>query len=778
MAIRAAFHRTRLVTALALATLLAALAPTAQAAIWTSVSEQTIPIAGDRIITPHAYRTYAIDLDELRDMLATAPSEVAGVRAAESNTTIDIPMPDGSLATFRVVESPIVAPELAQKYPEIRTYLGQGVTDPTATVRFDVVPQGFHAQIISASGTVYVDPYQRDDTAHYITYHKRDAARAESHLPRLAGEMPTCVLDATDDEIGRAVEIGHDYMARESARTGEQLRTYRVAIGATGEYTSFHGGTVPLGVAAIVTAMNRVNGIYERDVSVRMELIANNDLIVYTNAATDPYTNNNGATMLAENQIVCDGVIGAANYDIGHVFSTGGGGIASLGVVCTNGSKARGVTGLPSPIGDTFYVDYVAHEMGHQYNATHTFNGSAGSCSSNRTATSAFEPGSGSTIMAYAGICSPQNIQFFSDDYFHVISLAQIAGFTQFGGGNICPVTTFTGNTPPVPDASQSVSFTHVPASTPFMLTGSATDVDGDDLTYCWEEYDLGPQGAPNTPSGNAPIFRSFAPTTDLTRVFPRWQDIINGTQTLGEILPTYDRNLRFRFTVRDNAAGGGGHAWNQINFECDATAGPFEVTAPNVAGTISSLSPYTVMWNVANTDNGITNCQSVDILLSTDGGFTYPTVLVAGTPNDGSEDVDFPDINASMARVMVKAADNVFFDISNTNFEITNEVAVGDPVSAPVADAVRLLGNRPNPFNPVTHVSFNLPSSGLTTLRIYDGSGRLVAVLANDVLEAGVHTRSWDGRDLDGRPVASGVYMTELESGGVTDVHRMVLMK
>lgn len=745
----------------------------AGAALWTAIDENAIQATGDRIITPTAYRTYEIDLQGMVDLLATAPSDVAGVRPSQSTTTLEVPMPDGTMATFRVVESPIVAPELAAKFPENKTYRGHGVTDPTASMRFDVVPTGFHAQILSANGTVYIDPYQRGDAQHYMSYYRHDAARSNG-LTQTSNR--SCTLDATDEEIAASIAAGEAYAARASSLTGEQLRTYRVAIGATGEYTSFHGGTVPAGISAIIVALNRVNGIYERDVSLTMELVANNDQIVFTNAATDPYTNNNGGAMLSQNQTTCDGTIGSPNYDIGHVFSTGGGGVASLAVVCANSTKARGVTGLPSPIGDTFYVDYVAHEMGHQYSGTHTFNGSAGNCSGgNRTASSAYEPGSGSTIMAYAGICSPQNIQFFSDDYFHVASLAQIAFYTQFSTGGSCPVTVLTGNSAPVPDVSQGFTFTHVPVSTPFMLTGSATDVDDDDLTYCWEEWDLGPAGHPNTPSGNAPIFRSFDPVDSPTRVFPRWLDIVNGTQTIGEILPTYARNLRFRMTARD---GQGGHAWGQVNFESDATAGPFLVTSPNTSQTISSLSPFVVEWDVANTTNADVDCQNVDIYLSTDGGFSYPTLLLAGTPNDGSEAVDFPDIQTMTARVMVKAAENVFFDISNANFTITNEVAVGDPIGAPASNRVQLLGNRPNPFNPITHISFNLPESGRATLRIYDSAGRLVGVLADGVLRAGVHTRSWDGRDLDGRAVASGVYMTELESNGVTDVSRIVLTK
>ncbi|MBK8382630.1 MAG: hypothetical protein IPL16_12235 [Ignavibacteria bacterium] len=330
-----------------------------------------------------------------------------------------------------------------------------------------------------------------------------------------------------------------------SIMTGQQLRTYRLACAATGEYTAFFGGTVALGQAAIVTSMNRVNGIYERDLSVRMTLVANNTSIVYTNSATDPYTNGNGSTMLGQNQTNCDAVIGSANYDIGHVFSTGGGGIAGLGVVCSNGNKARGVTGSTSPVGDPYDIDYVAHEMGHQFSGNHSFNGSSGSCSGgNRNASTAWEPGSASTIMGYAGICSPQDLQPNSDALFHTGNVSEITAFTQTGGGNSCPVTTNTGNTPPTVTVPAG-GFT-IPISTPFQLTGSATDVETPgSLTYIWEEWILVRQVH----------LRSRWKCSDLQIIytcsitnknFPKLSDLLNNTSTIGEILPTYTRSLNF----------------------------------------------------------------------------------------------------------------------------------------------------------------------------------------------------------------------------------------
>ncbi|MCB0729185.1 MAG: hypothetical protein KDD00_17100, partial [Ignavibacteriae bacterium] len=515
------------------------------------------------------------------------------------------------------------------------------------------------------NGDYFIDPVNMDNTENYISYFKSDY-------------ISTQPFECLVDEVIENTDFISNY---NSDLTGQQLRTYRLACAATGEYTAVFGGTVAAGQAAIVVAVNRVNGVYEREFSVRMTLIANNSLLVYTNAATDPYTNSSGSTMLGQNQTNITAVIGSANYDFGHVFSTGGGGVASLGVICSSSTKARGVTGLPSPIGDPFYIDYVAHEMGHQFRGNHSFNGNSGSCSGgNRNSSTAWEPGSASTIMGYAGICSPQNLQSNSDDYFHSGNVSEITAFTQTGTGNNCPVITNTGNTPPTVTVPTG-GFT-IPISTPFELTGSATDVETPgSLTYCWEEFDLGAAGAPTAPVGNAPIFRSFSPVTSPTRTFPKLSDLLNNTSTIGEILPTYTRNLTFRLTVRDNSAGGGGINFNTIAFNVSSAAGPFVIGSPNTAVTWAA-GTQTVGWNVASTNAAPVNCANVNILLSTDGGITFPTTLAANTPNDGSESVTIPNINTTTARVKVQAVGNVFFDISNVDFTIT-----GGPAPLPCTD-------------------------------------------------------------------------------------------
>ncbi len=620
--------------------------------IWVFVAEDTIGSSGQRQIIPQVYRTAQVNQEALRQLLGKAPLEFTQ-EAKDNQIELALPMPDGTFSRFRIEDSPIMEAGLAAQYPEIKTYRGQGIDDPAATVRFDLTPAGFHAMILSERGTVYIDPYAQGDTTNYITYYKADY-RSEA--------KPFQCYFEEDDNAPQGASQPVPYVAN-----GTVFRTYRLALAATVEYTATKGGTVVGALAGMTTTMNRVNGVYERDLAVRMVLVANNNLIIST-AEPDGYTNNSGSAMLGQNQTRLDTVIGTANYDIGHVFSTGGGGVAGLNVVCLAGNKARGVTGLPDPSGDVFAIDFVAHEMGHQFGGRHTFNGTASNCGGgNRSSTAAYEPGSGSTIMAYAGICGTQDLQSNSDDYFHVKSLEEIAATIA---ADPCDQETATGNTLPTVTVGPTVT---IPIGTPFTLTATASDANGDAITYCWEEYDLGTQSPPDTDaSGARPIFRSFDPTTNPSRTFPKLSDVLGNVSTFGESLPSINRTMNFQVTVRDNRAAGGGINTATQQVIVSAGAGPFLVTAPNTAVSWTGGTQQAVTWNVANTSGAPVNAANVKISLSTDGGNTFPTVLTSNTPNDGTQNIIVPNTPTTMARVKVEAVGNIFFDVSNANFTIT----------------------------------------------------------------------------------------------------------
>lgn len=594
-------------------------------------------------------------------LLREAPQELAPNREADA-IVVSLPMPDGRLARFRVHESPVMAPELAVRYPEIKTFAGQGIDDAAATVRFDTSPSGFHAQIRASHGMVCIDPQQRGNARRHLSYYRRDGLQAAGGFRcHASDDLPTMLSAAAGGSSAPSSVVS--------------LHTFRLAVAATAEYTQFHGGTVEAGLAAIVTAINRVNAIYESEVAIRFVLVADNDRIVFTDPAADPYSNGNFTAMVSQNQSTLDELIGDENYDIGHVFGTGQGGYSWLSVVCNPWEKAKGATGLGAPVGDPFYVDYVAHEIGHQFGAHHTFNGTGGDCFDGRSAEWAYERGSGSTIMAYAGICDGDNLQTRSDPYFHSASRDEILDYRDGVWGPVCATITPTGNSRPTVDVGSVVNF-RIPKGTPFTLTATGSDPDGDALTFCWEEFDLGPeQSLAAADNGLSPLFRSFPPTSSPSRTFPRLEDILSGATNDGEKLPEKFRTMRFRVTARDNRAGAGGAGSATNRVTVDDTAGPFKVTAPT-AGTAWS-GARKVEWNVAGTAGSPINATAVDILLSTNGGLTFPIALVTNTPNDGAETILLPEVVTTSARIKVQARGNIFFDISHGNFAITPHLEI-----------------------------------------------------------------------------------------------------
>jgi hypothetical protein len=604
--------------------------------------------------TPSKYELFTLNLNDLKTELLAAPQASAGVN---SDVIISFPNPNGGFNRFKIYNNPVTDESYTKSHPDVNSYSGQDVDNPTSTIRFGITMYGLNAMIFTNEETYYIDPYTKD-LVNYIVYSKKKVT---------TNKLYEC--STIDDRSMN--KMLNNFPENTQRVGGGNYRTYRLAVSCTNEFSTYHINASGLSAGtdaqkkdavyqAIVVGMVRLNGIYEKDLAVHLSLIYNTDVLYIT--SSDPYANDNTDRTVVGG--ILDTAIGNANYDIGHVFTTHSG-LASVGCICST-SKARGTTGGSAPVGDPFFVDFVAHELGHQFGANHTFAATnGGNCTSSTVNNNtAVEPGSGTTIMGYAGICAPVDVQPHSDDYFHAVSLAEIK--TVILATN-CAVSTPNGNFAPVVNAGSDYT---LPISTPFKLTGSATDANSDALTYCWEQIDY-------SNAAGSPYFRSFTSTSSPTRYFPSLSYVMQGNLTSDyERCPTYSRNMNFALTARDNKVSpiGGQTGRDDMLLTVDNTYGPFTVTSQNTAGVDwIGNSTYTVTWNVANTNALAAN---VKILLSTDGGATYPTtVLLASTPNDGTQTIIAPNINAQNCRIFVEAVGNVFYNVSSATFRVKQQL-------------------------------------------------------------------------------------------------------
>ncbi|NRR32825.1 hypothetical protein HSX11_21895 [Oxalobacteraceae bacterium] len=858
-----------------------------------------------RAAVPRRYHAAKLNRQGMQALTAAAPQERSAAAAA-APLVISLPHPEGGYQRFAIVDSPVMEAGLAAKHPEIRTFAGKGIDDPSASLRMDITPLGLHASVRTPKGAWYVDPQAALDDSVYNSYHRRDLPNVHGVLKESALAEPRIVLQRgfyhaadtvrvrgagfapgasvsitvrnieTDSAARQSVVVnadeegvvvatlpadpsgntgGYEVTASEGGRsgtasylvvddavaaaaeTGGHLRSYRLALVTDPSYATYFGGPANV-TAAKVSLINRVTQVYEDETSIRLQLINATDALNLDTAAmmtgangpcggaacfTPSQATGCSSGTLSRNRIVTGLLAGAGNFDVGHIaLGLNGGGIASLGVV-GGSAKAQGCTGIPTPVGDVYAVDYVAHELGHQFAGNHTFNGVSGSCSGgNRNEETSVEPGSGSSIMAYAGICGSDNLQPHSDAYWSQRSFDEIVSFTssgennlnevqvvalsgftsngrqfqlRFNGGMSAPIvrgSNFTtagvkaaiqaipgwpagatvtasalsdnaftltfggtlagsnvaalellncsggcsgyvgevtrggattrggaqsasGNSAPVVTVTPSYV---IPLRTPFALSGSASDADGDPLSYLWEQNDAGTgsgTGLINNTKKNGPLFRQFGLRAAVTeddaieyhspgenhtssnpvRVFPDLAQIlannsnavtgacpVSATPTLADIdcysefLPTASyaggngnpAALNFRLTARDGR-GGVGSASTRLLLA--PGAGPFLVTAPNSAVTLEAGSSQTVSWNVANTSAAPVNAANVRITLSADGGLSFPYTLSDSAPNSGSKTVTLPQLATKLARIKVEALGNVFFDISDANFTI-----------------------------------------------------------------------------------------------------------
>jgi hypothetical protein len=719
--------------------------------LWNISAEKDIKVAGQQKLTPENYLLAKFNTVEFQLLQATIPHENSGL-----TQIISLPDPQGNEMKFRVFECPMMEKQLADKYPQIKTYTAISVDQPAVTAKLDFTIFGFHAKVFNGSETYFIDPYTDLNTEWYIIYYKRDYKKS-------LNDRMACHAEGVQEELAQeqAVSLRANELPQISYKqNGTNKRTYRLALACTQEYAAAVGGAVPTKasvLSAMVTSMNRVNGVFEKDFSMHANLVANNDTLIYL--ANDPYTNNNGATMLGQNQTAVTQRIGSANYDFGHVFSTGGGGIASLGCVCSNTLKAQGVTGSPNPVGDPYDIDYVAHEMGHQFGGNHTFNSVTGSCSGNRSSSSAFEPGSATTIMGYAGICGTDDIMLHSDDYYHTRSLESMTGT------NVMACATNVASNNGLPTLSPIAATHIIPYRTSFELTASGTDPDNDVLTYCWEEYDRGGSGnAWDDVTTVAPILRSFTPVTSPTRVFPTLSYLLQNIESYkGERLPDNARILKFRCALRDihNGYGAFYTSTDTLKLDVRTTTGLFRVTSHDVVGQqLNGYSQTTVNWDVAGTNAAPFTATNVDIYLSIDSGKTWPYQLATATPNNGSKVVTLPNVDATWARIKVKGNGNVFFDLNDKWIAIKK---VNVPAGVNDADEQELL-LYPNPNRGLFSVT--LPSASVFA------ELEVVTNLGQTVYSAQIRNKA----AIQLPAVSAGIYFAKIKMDGRTVVRKIVV--
>jgi hypothetical protein len=586
-------------------------------------------------------------------------------------TQITLPLPNGVSILVELNPSPILSDDLAEKYPSFMTYQAQQVGHLENIGRFSISHLGLFGFFRYNNQWMLLSPRYQGEAEEYASYWYKDA-------PTML-EKPSL----TADFLLAEEPLDEPELAQKLVTTGDTVRTYKLAISTTGEYSQRLGGTAANVVAELMNLLNRINQVLLVDLALQFELVDNQDIIFF-DANNDPYTNSDAATDIEENQSVVDQAIGNRNYDIGHVLGTNGGGLAYVGVVCNSQFKAQGYTGLNNPQGERFYIDLVAHELGHQLGAGHTFNATnSSSCDEGqRDNSSAYEPGSGSTIMSYAGICGAQNLQNDSDPYFHSISIQNIRNYVDSFAGRRCGVEVDIDNA--IPQIQLQQNTYSIPAATPFVLNGAATDANNDLLTYTWEQFDNGGTlGATanlselNSDNGNNPLFRSFSPKGDAQRYFPKLSDLLTGQTTPGETYATSDRDMRFRLTVRDNK---GGVNQQDLVITVTNTSQSFSIDTPNEW---QALFEQTVTWNLGDTLTAPINCSNVDILLIADANNPIETTVQLQTPNDGQHNVRAPNITSAAARLVLRCSDNVFYALSDDVFPIIGV----DPV-APTIDS------------------------------------------------------------------------------------------
>lgn len=750
----------------------------AQQNFWRTASEISSKSKEQQIKRSHT-PTKSIKLDLSYDNLV---KYLTNTNARSISRLLKFPDENGKFITYKITESSNFSEELQQKYTDIKSYTGYNIDNPNQRINFSLSPQfGLFASLINGDKTILIDNFSKNNSS-YIIYDKKNLISDNSNFK--------CNVEENENGLG-IDNLNFETItksARLSANDGN-LRKFRLAITTTTEYSNYiiqqanvTNGTLAQKNAAILAAVNvsmtRINGILKNDVGILLELVPNTDQLFFID--NDSFESTNSNQMLEENIIVTNNTIGASNYDIGHLFFkvnnlNDSNGLANLAAICQNNRKAGGVTGTVAPIGDAFDIDFTAHEIGHQLGANHTHNNAC-----NRSIANSMEPGSGSTIMAYAGICSP-NVQQNSDAYYHTRSIEEINNnLNTISCAQLLP----TANVAPVITAQLNNSY-NLPIATAFALETSATDANGDQLTYTWEQ--MNPQVAetttrslpPLSSNTRGPSFRSFPPKNEGIRYFPRLEKILtnelvfetnpyissssNYNLNNWEVIPNVARTMNFSVTVRDNNTQVGLTTRQNVSLNFVAQAGPFRVTSQTINENWVQNNQATINWDVAGTNaNGI-NTQNVKILLSTNGGESFDKVLAESVPNNGSYTFRVPGGlgNTNTARIMIKAVNNVFLAVNSTNFSIESSLETEEPEN-------NTFDISPNPSNGI--INLRLPEfSRSGSIRIVDITGRVV--YSNTLA-------STANQQLNLSHLSNGVYIVSVELDNKQFTKKIIIKK
>jgi hypothetical protein len=697
---------------------------------------------------------YSLDVSQMKQSL----SNTASVRSNKGGTIVSIPNFKGQIEQFEVWENSNFDPILQAKYPEIRAYTGKGITDRTANINFSLAPIGFQTAVFRiGKDAEFIEAFDKEASV-YVVFNSKNSHAGTTTFK--------CGVKDTELKLTPTNNTNKS--------NAGQLKTMRLAASCNGEYAQHFGGTKAGALSGINASLTRMNALFERDLAIHVNLIANNDDLLYLNPATDPFSD--GAIGAAgawnlETQNNLTTLIGNTGYDLGHLFcKTGGGGNAGcLGCVCidstgpTDKQKGAAFTAPDSdtaaPAGDVFDYDFLAHEFGHQFGASHTFSYAYEGSGTN------VEPGSGCATMGYAGVTNwdvqPHNIIQFA-----TASIQQVQANMAT---KLCPVNTLTGGAP----FANDVAPVTIPKGTAFKLVSTATHPNpADVLSYSWEQND---DANASTEAANSittdtklvgPTFRLYNATSTPERYMPKLAYVLNGQLTNPsnwETVSNVARDLNFTFTARDNHPGGGQTDTGSMKVTVVTTSGPFEVTSQNTAG-ISYLasSSQTITWNANNTAV-LPGSSNVDILLSTDAGLTFTTILASAVPNNGTASVTMPNVNAANCRIMIKPTGNIYYAVNSTPFEILN-------ITLGISDVtLNQFGLYPNPNNGNFTVSFDPKSKNEIKINVNDLSGR------NIFYKTFKNSGKFDEK-IDLGKLQPGVYLVIIQNGENKMVKKIIV--